>query len=116
MKLLIAALLTLVIASQPAAQQLTDGQRSEKMRAGNRKVKIGFVLIGAGALAAPLTAVASKNGDPGGPVMNASIGVMVLGSGVAWWGAMERRRALQPQIALGIGVGKAKTIRVIQTW
>jgi hypothetical protein len=112
----IATLLTIVIAAQASAQHLTDEQRTEQIRAANRKIKIGLVLMGAGALAAPLTALARKTGDPSGPAMNASIGVMVLGSGIAWWGAMDRRRALQPQIAIGIGLGKAKSFQVTQTW
>jgi hypothetical protein len=33
--------------------------------------------------------------------MTAGIGLIVLGGGVAWCGAMERRRALQPQTAIG---------------
>jgi hypothetical protein len=112
----IATLLTIVIAAQASAQNLTDEQRTEQMRTANRKIKVGLVLMGAGALAAPLTALARKTGDPSGPSMNASIGVMVLGSGIAWWGAMDRRRALQPQTAIGIGLGKAKTIRFTHTW
>ena len=112
----IVALLTLSIAAQPSAQQLTDRERAEQVRAANRKITIGFVLMGAGALAAPLTALARKSGDSGGPAMNASIGVMVLGSGVAWWGAMDRRRALQPQTAITIGLGNAKTFLVTRAW
>jgi hypothetical protein len=116
MKPLIAGLLMLAIAAQASAQQITDKQRTEQVRSANRKITIGLVLMGVGALAAPLTALSRERGDPGGPAMNASIGVMVLGSGVAWWGAVERRRALQPQTAIGIGLGKAKTFRVTQTW
>jgi hypothetical protein len=86
------------------------------MRAANRKIKVGLVLMGAGALAAPLAALERKTGDPGGPVMNASIGVMFLGSGMAMWGAMDRRRALQPQTAIGVSLGKAKSVRVTRTW
>src|SRR5688500_3398434 len=112
----IATLLTLVITAQPSAQQLTDEQRTEQLRAASRKIKIGLVLMGAGALAAPLTALARKTGDPSGPGMNASIGVMVLGSGIAWWGAMDRRRALQPQTSIGVSLGKANSIRVTRTW
>jgi Na+-driven multidrug efflux pump len=112
----IATLLTLVITAQPSAQQLTDEQRTEQLRAASRKIKIGLVLVGAGALAAPLTALARKTGDPSGPAMTTSIGVMVLGSGIAWWGAMDRRRALQPQTSIGVGLGKEKSVRVTQTW
>src|SRR5688572_10477325 len=116
MKTLIAALVLLVIAAQASAQQLTDQERTEQMRRANRKITIGLVLMGAGALAAPLTALSRKSGDPGGPAMNASIGAMILGSGVAWWGAMDRRRALQPQTTIGIGLGKEKNVRVMHTW
>jgi opacity protein-like surface antigen len=116
MKTLIAALVLLAIAAQASAQQLTDKERTEQMRRANRKITIGLVLMGAGALAAPLTALNRHTGDSGGPAMNASIGIMVLGSGVAWWGAMDRRRALQPQTSIGIGLGKAKSFRVRYTW
>jgi hypothetical protein len=116
MKPLIAALLALLIASQASAQQLTDKQRTERVRSANRKITIGLVLMGAGALAAPLTALNRRTGDTDGAAMSASVGVMILGSGIVWWGATDRRRALQPQIAIGIGVGKAKSIRVTRTW
>ena len=116
MRPLIAALLTLAIAVPASAQQLTDKQRTERVRSANRKITIGLVLMGSGALAAPLTALNRRRGDPGGAAMSASVGVMVLGSGIVWWGAMDRRRALQPQIAIGFGPGKAKSVRVTQTW
>lgn len=72
--------------------------------------------MGAGALAAPLTALARREGDPGGPAMNVSIGMIFVGSGVAWWGATERRRALRPQMAIGVDVGRILGFHVRRTW
>ena len=117
MRSLIAAFLMLAIAAEVSAQQVTDKQRAEQIRSATRKIRIGLVLMGVGAVAAPVAALSRKTGDPGGgPAMNASIGVMFLGSGVVWWGAVERRRAVQPQIAIGIGLGRAKSIRLTRSW
>ena len=102
--------------AQTLAQQTTDDDKPEQLRKANRKITIGLVLMGAGALAAPLTALARREGDSGGPAMNASIGMIFLGSGVAWWGATERRRALQPQIAIGVDIGRTLGFHFRRTW
>lgn len=114
--IVVAVLLTVVATAHPFAQQTTNDHTAEQLRNANRKIMIGLVLMGAGALAAPLTALARREGDPGGPVMNTSIGMMVVGSGIVWWGATERRRALQPQTTIGVDVGRTIGFHVRHIW
>ena len=92
--------------AQPLAQQRTDTHTTDQLRKANRKIALGLALMGAGALAAPLTAMARRDGDPGGPAMNVSSGMISVGSGVTWWGATERRRALQPQTAIRVDISR----------
>ena len=109
-------LCVLLATSQALAQQTTDDDKAEELRKANRKITIGLALIGAGALAAPLTSLNRRYGDTGGPAMNVSIGMIFVGGGVAWWGATERRRALRPQIALGVDVGRTLGFHFRRTW
>ena len=106
----------LLATSQTLAEQPTNDDKAEKLRIANRKVTIGLALMGAGALAAPLTSLNRRHGDTGGPAMNVSIAMIFVGGGVAWWGATERRRALQPQIALGVDVGRTLGFHFRRTW
>ena len=110
----IVILAVMLLTARPFAQQ-RDGT-AEQVRKANRKIMIGLVLIGAGALAAPLTAAARREGDVGGPAMSASIGMMFVGSGVAWWGAIERSRAIQPQTVIGVDVGRTIGFRFRRSW
>ena len=105
-------LCVMLATAQTLAQQTTDDEAAQLRRA-NRKITIGLALMGAGALAAPLTALA-RQGDT--PTMNVSIGMIFVGGGVAWWGATERRRALRPQIAIGVDVGRTVGFHFRRTW
>lgn len=109
-------LCVLLATSQALAQQTTNNEKAEALRKANRRITIGLALMGAGALAAPLTALARRQGDTGGPAMNVSIGMIFVGGGVAWWGAAERRRALQPQIAIGVDVGRTFGFHFRRMW
>jgi hypothetical protein len=53
------------------------------------------------ALITPLRALNQRSSADDQPLMTAGVGLIVHGGGVAWWEAMERRRALQPQTAIG---------------
>jgi hypothetical protein len=109
-------LVILLATAQPLAQQSTNSHTTDQLRKANRKIAIGLALMGAGALAAPLTALARRDGDPGGPAMDVSIGMIVVGSGVTWWGATERRRALQPQTTIGVDVGRGLAFQFRRIW
>ena len=74
-------LCVMLVTAQTLAQQTTDDE-AEQLRRANRKITIGLALMGAGALAAPLTALARRQGDTGGPTMNVSIGMIFVGGGV----------------------------------
>ena len=107
-------LCVLLATSQALAQQTTNNE--EELRKANRKIMIGLALMGAGALVAPLTALNRRYGDTGTPAMNVSIGMIFVGGGVAWWGAAERRRALQPQIAIGADIERTLGFHFRRTW
>ena len=109
-------LCVMLATAQTLAQQTTDDDKAEQLRRANRKITIGLALMGAGALAAPLTALARRQGDTGGPTMNVSIGMIFVGGGVACWGATERRRALRPQIAIGVDVGRTLGFHFRRSW
>ncbi len=112
----IAALIIVFATAHPLAQQAKDDDTAERLRKANRKIAIGLTLIGVGALAGPITAPSSHDGDLGGTAMTAGIGMMFVGSGIAWWGFRERTRALQPQTAIGIDIGRTRGVRIIRTW
>jgi hypothetical protein len=111
----IIVLCVILATAQTLAQQTTEDE-AEQLRRANRKITIGLALMGAGALAAPLTALARRQGDTGGPAMNVSIGMIFVGGGVAWWGATERRRAVRPQIAIGVDVGRTVGFHFRRIW
>jgi hypothetical protein len=48
--------------------------------------------------------------------MAASIGTMMVGSGVVWWGATERRRAIQPQTTIGFLYGSKVGLQFRRSW
>lgn len=104
------AVLLIVMASPCAAQQ-RDGQ----LRSANRKITIGLVMMGAGTLIAPLTAINDGRYNQS-TIMTTGIGLIVVGGGVASWGMMERRRALRPQTTIGVFIGRRPALRVSRVW
>jgi len=91
----------------------TEQQR--QMRNANRKIWFGVVMMAGGAVIAPLTALATEaNGK--GQTMKAGVGLMIAGSAVIWWGASERRRTLDPQITVGVSLGRGNAVFVRRTW
>lgn len=95
-------------------QQPTNEQKAQQLRSGNRKIVIGLAMIAIGGLVAPLTALNSD--EPEGPTMAASVGTMIVGSGVVWWGATERRRAIQPQTTIGFLYGRKVGFQLRRSW
>lgn len=114
--IVIAALIIVFAAAHPLAQQAKDDDTVARVRKANHKILIGLTLIGAGAFTGPLTAAARRDGDMGGTAMTAGMGMMFVGSGIAWWGLHERTRALQPQTAIGVDLGRTVGVRVRRTW
>jgi len=101
----------LIATTSTFGQQPTNGQKAQQLRSGNRKIVIGLTMIGIGALVAPLTAV-----EPKGATRAACIGMMFVGGGVAWWGATERRRVIQPQTTIGFLYGRKVGLQFRRSW
>jgi hypothetical protein len=117
MKRIAAVILASVLSTVPSFAQQKPSS-ADQLRHANRKITIGLVLMGVGALLAPVTALGNQHhGDPGGGTgMKLSIAMVGVGSGVAWWGASERRRVLQPQTVIGVDVGSQVGIYVGRSW
>lgn len=116
MKFATAVILASVLFTVPSFAQQRD--RAQQLRQANRKITIGLVLMAVGAVVAPWNTPDHRlEGDAGGGVaLKASIGMVAVGSGLAWWGATERRRVLQPQTMVGVDVGKGVGIRFRRVW
>lgn len=96
-----------------ADQLSTEKQR--QLQNGNRKIWLGVGMMAGGAIVAPWTA-ATTDGRGKSQTMTAGIGLMIVGSGVVWWGANERRRALDPQITVGVSIGRSNAVFVRSSW
>jgi len=104
----------LSIANAAWADQLST-EKQRQLRNANRKIWIGIVMMAGGAVIAPLTSLATEaNGK--GQTIKTGVGLMIAGSGVVWWGASERRRTLDPQITVGLSVGRGSAVFVRRTW
>jgi hypothetical protein len=112
--LAIAIGLVLIATTSTLGQQPTNEQKTQQLRSGNRRIVIGLAMIAIGALVAPLTALNSD--EPEGATMAASVGTMMVGSGVVWWGATERRRAIQPQTTIGFLHGRKVGLQFRRSW
>ena len=110
MSRVVALVLLLSVASPCAAQE-----RDDRLRSSKRKITVGLVMIGAGALIAPLTAI-NDGAYNDSAIMTTGMGLIVVGGGVVWWGAGERRRALQPQTTIGVSVGRRAALQVVRVW
>jgi anaerobic C4-dicarboxylate transporter len=111
MRRVAAIVILLIVTAFPCAAQ----QRDERLRSANRKINIGLVMIGAGALIAPLTAI-NDGAHNDSTMMTTGIGLIVVGSGVVWSGAIERRRALRPQTTIGVSIGRRSALQVTRVW
>ena len=112
----IAIAFAFIVVAQPLAQQTPGAGTAEQLRRAERKITIGLVMMGVGALAAPLTSLARRQGDPGGPVITTSISAIIVGGGLVWWGAVEHRKASNPQIGVGITFGRNVGVQIHRSW
>ncbi len=101
----------LIATASTFGQQPSNAQTAQQLRSGNRKVVIGLTMIGIGALVVSLAAVEQEDATRA-----VGIGTMLVGSGVAWWGATERRRAIQPQTAIGVLYGRKVGLQRRRSW
>ena len=106
--------LTFLATTSTFGQQPSATTKDQQLRSANHKIAIGFAMIAIGALVAPLTALNSDESKSA--TMAASIGTMMVGSGVVWWGATERRRAIQPQTKIGFLYGRKVGLQFRRSW
>ena len=105
--------MTVALNCTAIAQQPGD-DTYKRLRKADRIIRIGVVMMVAGALIAPITV---RDNVPNRDLHMAG-GLSLVGAGmvVVWLGANERRRVLQPQTTVGIGVGRDKAVEIRRTW
>jgi len=108
MKVIVVVVFALFCVVQPCVAQ----QRDDNIRNGNRKITIGLVMMGAGALVAPLTAVTEASHNDSA-VMATGIGLIGAGSILVWLGATERRH---PQTTIGLSFGRKAALQIRRIW
>jgi hypothetical protein len=115
MRTICLVMVTVLLAVATPYAQKTEAERAREVRKGNLKVLIGLCSIGAGAFILPLTG-ANSEGASNGSSVGPGLALMAVGSYVVWLGAIERHRAIQPQITFGVALGPVKAIQVRRAW
>ena len=87
-------LLSVIPGADAAAQQAASAAKEAKFQSGTTKIKLGVVLLGAGALI-----VVADNSH-----------TSIL------WGAKQRSDALRPQLTFGLTLRESKTLFVSRQW
>ena len=107
-------LAVLILAAAPAFAQQTD-HRAALKRKGSIKVWVGAGLVGAGALALPLTAVAhTPSRDYRPPLIG--VGLMATGGSLIWFGVQDQRKAMRPQTTIGVVIGRTSAVQIRKPW
>jgi hypothetical protein len=110
----IAFVATLLSASMALAQHVTDTSRNATVHRAKTKVRVGLILLGAGALMIPVTAT----GSPGshGATTTAGFGMATVGGALVWAGVEQQRQAPQPAKAFTLAVGLRRSAAVSWNW
>ena len=87
-------------------------EQAAQMRRGRIFTWLGIGMIGAGALILPIT---QSHGQQRSTIVPA-LSLMTGGSGLASWGAQEKRRATRPHTTVGVLVGRINGIQVRRDW
>jgi hypothetical protein len=115
--MLMALLVTLLIATNAAAQGQTQPMLDQATTMQRARIKIwtGITLMAVGAIALPITAAQSTRQDNRGPVL-ASVGAIGAGSGLVYWGFQQQRRATAPSTSFGFTLARARGVVVRRSW
>ena len=113
-KVICAVILILSLSSPVLADQQppkTPSANQQQLAAGTKKLWTGIALIGAGAIAIPVTSNSPED-------FNALVGGTLMGAGavLVCWGARQRYTAANPSIRVGIGLGRTKAVGITKIW
>ena len=117
LKLLVATTLALLLAALPLSAQTPDEsvRRSAEAQRGKRQMLIGVTLAAAGLLVLPVTEPGAREAQDAQRI-GASIGLVAVGAGVAWFGARKWRKASNPHTQFGLVLGKRTSVQVRRAW
>jgi hypothetical protein len=110
-----AAVLILSLSSSAFADQAPPvtppSADQQQLAASTKKLWTGIALIGAGAVAMPITSSSPEN-------FNALVGGTLIGAGTVFvlWGARQRYKVANPTVVVGLGIGSAKLVRITRVW
>jgi hypothetical protein len=117
MKIVNATVLSVLLAAATSsAQQTAVASDPAALHRGTMKMWIGASLIGAGAFLIPVTAATNDSRGPITRNAGVGLGLMAGGSCMMWWGAQQRRRATQPEITLGVALGRNTGVHIRRAW
>ena len=117
LKLLLATTLAVLLATLPLSAQTPDEavRRSAEAQRGKRQMLIGVTLAAAGLLVLPVTEPGAREAQDSQRI-GASIGLVAVGAGVAWFGARKWRKASNPHTQFGLVLGKRTSVQVRRAW
>ena len=116
MKMAATLLMIALTVGTVSAQQQTASDRTRRVRSADRKILVGLAFVGAGAMMIPMTN-ALLDEAPQEPVAMSGVGLMAAGSVLVWYGARDRRKAIQPRTTFGLMLGnKYSALQVHRRW
>ena len=116
MKMAATLLMIALTAGTVSAQQQTASDRTRRVRSADRKILVGLAFVGAGAMMIPMTN-ALLDEAPQEPVAMSGVGLMAAGSVLVWYGARDRRKAIQPRTTFGLMLGnRCSALQVHRRW
>jgi glycerol uptake facilitator-like aquaporin len=106
----IAALVVLI--ALPATAQQSQSDQERLLKRGAKKIVIGVVVIGVGAMATPLTGVNENSAVP----RSVGAALMVSGTALTLWGVRDRYNAVRPTLTFGATLGQSRAVYVRRRW
>jgi hypothetical protein len=116
MKMTATLLMIALTAGKVSAQQQAAPDRTRQVRSAERKILVGLAFVGAGAMMIPMTN-ALLDEAPREPVAMIGVGLIAAGSVLAWYGARDRRKAMQPSMTFGLMLGNRRgAVQMQRRW
>jgi hypothetical protein len=111
MKLTSLVIAAVVLIAVPASADQSTPDQERLLKRGSKKIVVGVVLAGVGAIATPLTGMNESNARRG-----ASAALIVGGAGLTLWGVRDRVNATRPQLTFGATLGQSKAVYFRKRW
>jgi hypothetical protein len=109
---ILAILLVFVMTATSSAQGTLTQEARAQLHSGSVKIWLGAALIGAGALAIPITAGSGVTGGiPAGAVLG-GMSTVATGTYLVWLGAGQQRKAVGRSLTFGASIGRSTRIQV----